>query len=92
MSIKMGELKSEEGAFENRLKQSLRPATTWSAVVLIDEANVFLEHRKSSGGDQSDANALLAVFLRHLEYFQGIIFLASNRVEVFDAAVKSRMT
>jgi hypothetical protein len=39
MSIKMGELKGEEGAFENRLKQFLTLATTWSAVVLIDEAD-----------------------------------------------------
>src|SRR4051812_27652689 len=33
----------------------------------------------------------LIVFLRHLEYFQGIIFLTSNRVSVFDPAIKSRI-
>jgi AAA+ superfamily predicted ATPase len=31
------------------------------------------------------------VFLRQLEYFQGIIFLTSNRVSVFDEAIKSRI-
>ena len=31
------------------------------------------------------------VFLRTLEYFQGIIFLTSNRVSVFDQAIKSRI-
>jgi hypothetical protein len=31
------------------------------------------------------------VFLRHLEYFQGIIILTSNRVEGFDPAVISRI-
>jgi AAA+ superfamily predicted ATPase len=31
------------------------------------------------------------VFLRQLEYFQGIIFLTSNRVSVFDDAIKSRI-
>lgn len=31
------------------------------------------------------------VFLRNLEYFQGIIFLTSNRVSVFDDAIKSRV-
>jgi AAA+ superfamily predicted ATPase len=31
------------------------------------------------------------VFLRQLEYFQGIIFLTSNRVSVFDQAIKSRI-
>ena len=32
-----------------------------------------------------------AVFLKHLEYFSGIVFLTSNRVNVFDAAMKSRI-
>ena len=31
------------------------------------------------------------MFLRHLEYFSGIVFLTSNRVTVFDAAMKSRI-
>jgi AAA+ superfamily predicted ATPase len=31
------------------------------------------------------------VFLRHLEYFQGIIFLTSNRADGFDPAMKSRI-
>lgn len=31
------------------------------------------------------------MFLRQLEYFQGIIFLTSNRVSVFDQAIKSRI-
>ena len=88
----MGELNSS-GAyyFEAQLREFLRLATTWKAVVLIDEADVFLEHRKSGAGAQADKNALVAVFLKHLEYFSGIIFLTSNRVEVFDAAVASRI-
>lgn len=31
------------------------------------------------------------VFLRHLEYFQGIVFLTSNRGRNFDPAIKSRI-
>jgi AAA+ superfamily predicted ATPase len=31
------------------------------------------------------------VFLKHLEYFSGIVFLTSNRVDVFDEAMKSRI-
>lgn len=88
----MGELNSNGGYyFESCLREFLRLATTWKAVVLIDEADVFLEHRKSGTGAQAEKNALVAVFLRHLEYFQGIVFLTSNRVDVFDAAVTSRI-
>jgi AAA+ superfamily predicted ATPase len=77
--------------FEYRLKQVLQYATIWKAIVLLDEADVFLETRKDDVGDAADRNALVAVFLRHLEYFSGIVFLTTNRIEVFDAAMKSRI-
>ena len=36
-------------------------------------------------------NALVSIFLRLLEYFQGILFLTTNRVEYFDPAFQSRI-
>ena len=36
-------------------------------------------------------NALVSIFLRLLEYFQGILFLTTNRVETFDPAFQSRI-
>ena len=33
----------------------------------------------------------MTVFLRLLEYYEGILFLTSNRVESFDSAFKSRI-
>jgi len=36
-------------------------------------------------------NALVSIFLRQLEYFQGIMFLTTNRVETFDEAFQSRI-
>ena len=44
--------------FEYRLKLLLRYATMWQAVVLMDEADVFLEARDSS--DNPARNALVA--------------------------------
>ncbi|KAL9110693.1 MAG: hypothetical protein Q9187_008024, partial [Circinaria calcarea] len=68
-----------------------RYASHWKAIILIDEADVFLEARSSEGSGQAERNGLVAVFLRTLEYFQGIIFLTSNRINVFDVAIKSRL-
>ncbi|KAI0385879.1 P-loop containing nucleoside triphosphate hydrolase protein [Hypomontagnella monticulosa] len=76
-------------AFEKELKRVLQYATIWQAVVLLDEADVFLEARKDSANP--DRNALVAVFLRELEYFGGIVFLTTNRVDSFDVAMKSRI-
>ncbi|KAJ4111386.1 hypothetical protein NW765_016511 [Fusarium oxysporum] len=61
---------------------------TWGCVVLLDEADVFLEQRKL---DSLERNALVSVFLRVLEYYDGIMILTSNRVGIFDEAFKSRI-
>ncbi|KAI9692396.1 MAG: hypothetical protein M1822_006627 [Bathelium mastoideum] len=93
LSTSMAELNKENRAwyFEYRLAQVLQYATIWQAVVLLDEADVFLEARKDDSSDASERNALVAVFLKHLEYFSGIVFLTTNRIHVFDAAMKSRV-
>jgi hypothetical protein len=36
-------------------------------------------------------NSLVSVFLRKLEYYQGIMFLTTNRVTDFDEAMQSRI-
>lgn len=60
----------------------------WACVVLLDEAGVFLEERTPT---DLVRNALVSVFLRVLEYYDGILILTSNRVGAFDEAFKSRM-
>ncbi|KAF2999956.1 hypothetical protein E8E14_003520 [Neopestalotiopsis sp. 37M] len=60
----------------------------WECVVLLDEADVFLEQRELQ---QLERNALVSVFLRVLEYYDGILILTSNRVGTFDEAFKSRI-
>jgi hypothetical protein len=44
-------------------------------VLLLDEADVFMEARSSH---DLDRNKLVAIFLRLLEYFEGIMFLTTN--------------
>ena len=57
-------------------------------MLLLDEADVFLEKRTVQ---DIHRNALVSIFLRLLEYFQGILFLTTNRVETFDEAFQSRI-
>jgi SpoVK/Ycf46/Vps4 family AAA+-type ATPase len=63
-------------------------AKTWDTVLLLDEADVFLSKRTK---DDLVRNAFVAVFLRLLEYYQGILFLTTNRLEEFDEAFQSRI-
>ncbi|KAI0509213.1 P-loop containing nucleoside triphosphate hydrolase protein [Xylaria bambusicola] len=92
ISASMASLDTERMSFifERNLRRLLQYATLWKAIVLLDEADVFLEMREEKAGN-ADRNALVAIFLKELEYFSGIIFLTTNRVETFDWAMKSRI-
>ena len=49
---------------------------------------MFLEQRSLH---DMERNAMVAVFLRHVEYYRGILFLTTNRVNAFDEAFLSRI-
>ncbi|KAI9891861.1 MAG: hypothetical protein M1814_002246 [Vezdaea aestivalis] len=87
-SVSAGDLQKSCDVVEKRLSQIFKLANHWNAVVLLDEADAFLEQR--SRGDVL-RNSSVSVFLRHLEYFQGVMFLTTNRVETFDEAILSRV-
>lgn len=72
---------------DRNLTKILRQGTLWNALLLLDEADVFLEQRTSFDVKR---NSLVSIFLRQLEYYKGIIVLTSNRVETFDKALESR--
>jgi hypothetical protein len=44
-------------------------------VILLDEADVFMQSRDSKSLER---NKFVAIFLRLLEYFEGILFLTTN--------------
>ncbi|KAF2866291.1 P-loop containing nucleoside triphosphate hydrolase protein [Massariosphaeria phaeospora] len=73
---------------ETCLNTALKLCTHWSAVLLIDEADVFMEARTSNNIQR---NELVSVFLRQLEYFGGIMILTTNRIRSIDSAFESRI-
>lgn len=86
--VSAGELGTDPRTLEAELQKILDIAHAWGAVLLLDEADVFLEKRTIQ---DIHRNALVSIFLRLLEYFQGILFLTTNRVETFDDAFQSRI-
>ena len=88
-SVSVGELGVDSESLEKNLRQILDVAQIWNAVILIDEADIFLEKR--SIGDVV-RNSLVSIFLRALEYHQGVLFLTTNRVKEFDPAFYSRIS
>ncbi|KAH6672437.1 P-loop containing nucleoside triphosphate hydrolase protein [Halenospora varia] len=87
-TISSGELGVEPSLVEMNLKAALDLATTWNAIVLIDEADIFLEQRSMH---DIERNSLVSIFLRLMEYYEGILILTTNRIQSFDEAFKSRI-
>lgn len=87
-TVSSGDLGTTASECEKALIEILDLATHWKVVLLIDEADVFLEKRSSRGLTR---NGVVSVFLRLLEYFEGIMFLTTNRIRHFDTAFKSRI-
>lgn len=86
--VSSGDLGTSAGILDDRLTRILDLASTWKAVLLIDEADVFLERRSLH---DMERNSLVSIFLRTLEYYSGILFMTTNRVRTFDDAFKSRI-
>ncbi|OTB14186.1 hypothetical protein K445DRAFT_23968 [Daldinia sp. EC12] len=82
---------TEPETVEVNLGKHFMRAKSWGAVLLIDEADVFMEWRSTA---DLVRNSLVAVFsgsLRVLERYDGILFLTTNRVGSFDDAFISRV-
>jgi hypothetical protein len=88
MPVSAGELSVTAEAVEQRLPCIFKRASRWKAVLLLDEANVPLEQRSIQ---DIHRNALVCVFLRTLEYYQGIMFLTTNWVRQIEDAITSRI-
>ncbi|HEY3301034.1 MAG TPA: AAA family ATPase [Methylophilaceae bacterium] len=84
--VHSGQLGLNVTEMEAALKDVLTRAQRWGAVMLIDEADVYIRRRDNNMA----ANAVVGVFLRVLEYFNGLLFLTTNRVDDIDEAIVSR--
>lgn len=87
-AVQCSQLGTNEEELEKKLTTVLTRATRWGAILLIDEADVYIYERGTDIGQ----NAIVGVFLRLLEYYGGILFLTTNRDTIIDDAILSRVT
>jgi SpoVK/Ycf46/Vps4 family AAA+-type ATPase len=88
VQISTGDLSAQAKQLEVQLTRTFHVASNWKAVLLLDEADVYLQRRD---GLQLERNHLVATFLRTLEYYPGIFFLTTNMLQDFDAAILDRI-
>ena len=89
-SISIGQLGTSPAALEETFGDILDLCQRWDCLILLDEADIFLEKRSKESS--LERNAMCSVMLRLVEYFKGILFLTSNRVDALDPAFKTRIT
>ncbi|KAI0508927.1 hypothetical protein F5B22DRAFT_658720 [Xylaria bambusicola] len=86
--VTCGDLGTTAFDVQRELEKNFTLASRWDCILLLDEAEVFLTSRERKDFIR---NGLVAVFLRVLEYYTGILFLTTNRVGDFDEAFASRI-
>ncbi|PTB76399.1 P-loop containing nucleoside triphosphate hydrolase protein [Trichoderma longibrachiatum ATCC 18648] len=87
-AMSAGALGTKPHEVEEALDRALELCRLWNAMLLLDEADVFLSARKE---DTLARNELVSIFLTKLEYYQGILFLTMNRAASLDHAFQSRV-
>lgn len=85
-SVHAGTLGTDASTIEANLRKIFNQARRLSCVLLLDEADVFVGTRK----DNIEQNAIVAEFLRTLEYYEGLMFLTTNRPNDIDDAIINR--
>ena len=83
-----GDLGTKPSDVEKSLERALELCRMWNAMLLLDEADVFLGTRTN---ESLARNELVSIFLTKLEYYQGILFLTTNRISSIDHAFQSRV-
>lgn len=85
-SVQCSQLGTDPAVLEEELLKVFARASRWGAILLLDEADVYVRQR----GDDIQQNAIVGVFLRTMEYYNGIMFLTTNKPDSIDDAVASR--
>lgn len=85
-SVQCSQLGTDPNELEDELLKVFARAKRWNAVMLLDEADVYVHER----GNDMEQNAIVGVFLRVLEYQSTVLFLTTNRPDDVDDAIASR--
>ncbi|TGO41155.1 hypothetical protein BHYA_0025g00040 [Botrytis hyacinthi] len=88
LALTIADIGTKKDMIETELSSWFYLAERWKAVLLIDEADIFLERRKHR---DLARNGIVSTSLRKMEYFQGLLFLTTNQVGQIDEAFTSRV-
>ncbi|MCJ1440358.1 MAG: hypothetical protein MMC23_000841 [Stictis urceolatum] len=86
--LSAGELGIQPHNVETELQSAMDKCVRWNEILLFDECDIFLEKRELNSLKR---NELVSIFLRMVEYYEGIMLLTTNRLQAIDLAFGSRI-
>jgi SpoVK/Ycf46/Vps4 family AAA+-type ATPase len=87
--LQADDLGTEVASLGAKFQRASKMASAWNAIILLDEADVFIAQREPRDVER---NGLVCALLRELEYFSGIIFFTTNLARNIDSAFRSRVS
>jgi hypothetical protein len=84
--VQCSQLGIEADSLEENLLRVFGRANRWNAIVLLDEADVYIAERQND----LEKNAIVGVFLNILEYQRTTLFMTTNLPDTVDDAIASR--
>ncbi|KAI9761081.1 MAG: bck1-like resistance to osmotic shock [Chaenotheca gracillima] len=88
LSVSGGYFSSSANEMSIKLRELFDYALRWKAVVLLNDADVFLEKR---GPDDTDVakERMTSIFAQEIKHFDGLLFLITSRLTSFDEEIHS---
>ncbi|KAI0206106.1 P-loop containing nucleoside triphosphate hydrolase protein [Astrocystis sublimbata] len=86
--ITCADLGTDLEVFEKRLQETSLRAANWKAIVLLDDADMFIRARDAQDLRQY---AIVSSFLHHLDDSEALLFITSTGVIGLDPALESRV-
>ena len=81
------DLGTEPDVFEQRLHNTLLRGANWKSMILFEDADAIVYSRDMY---QLRRSAIVSIFLRHIEYSEGIHFITTSNDCNIDPAIRSR--
>ncbi len=85
-TVQCSQLGIDAESVEKHLSVAMQRANRWDAIMLLDEADVYIRKR----GEDLNQNAIVGAFLRVLEYASCVLFMTTNLEDQVDDAITSR--
>lgn len=84
--VQCSQLGTSPDSIEKKLMKVFERSARWNAIILLDEADVYIQAR----GGNINRNAIVGCFLRVLEYQESTMFMTTNLPDSVDDAIASR--